>query len=80
MPFANIKVFLEDLSSSVLLKFKKYHPTGNMKINYLGIFQSFELHILMEKILQISLKLNFTPNTSGGCGLIQHHKTIFLFR
>jgi len=41
-----------------------------MKFNYLGIFQSSELRILMEKILSISLKLNFTPNTLGCYGLI----------
>jgi len=57
---------LEDLFSSVLSKFlKKYHPSGNLKINNLGIFQSLKFRILMEKILPISLKLNFTPNTLG---------------
>jgi len=34
-------------------------------INYFGIFQSLKLRILVEKILPISLKLNFTPNTLG---------------
>ena len=28
---------LEDLFSSVLLQFKKYHPSGNLKYNNLGI-------------------------------------------
>jgi len=50
-------------------QFKKYHPCGNLKFNFLDIFQSLKLHILMGKILSISLKLNFTPNTSGGYGL-----------
>jgi len=27
----------------------KYHPTGNLKFDYLGIFQSLKLRILMEK-------------------------------
>jgi len=58
---------LEDLS--VLSQFKKYHPSGNLKFNYLDILQSLKLHILMEKILSVSLKLNFTPNTFGGYGL-----------
>jgi len=45
------KNILEDLFSSVLSQFKKYHPSGNLKFNYLGIFQSLIFHILMEKIL-----------------------------
>jgi len=32
----------EDLFSSVLSQFKKYHPSGNLKFNYLGIFQSLK--------------------------------------
>jgi len=50
-------------------QFKKYHPYGNLKFNKLGIFQSLKLRILIEKILPIYLKLNFTPNTLGCCGL-----------
>jgi len=53
-----------------LSQFKKYHPSGNLEFNNLGIFQSLKLHILMEKILPISLKLNFTPNTLGSYGLM----------
>jgi len=45
----------------VLPQFKKYHPSGNPKLNYLGIFESSKLRILMEKIISISLQLNFTP-------------------
>jgi len=45
------KNILEDLFSSVLSQFKKYHPSGNLKCNYLGNFQSLKLRILMEKIL-----------------------------
>jgi len=59
MPLGNRKNILEVLFSSVLSQFKKYHPSGNLKFNNLGIFQSFELRNLMWKILRISLKLNF---------------------
>ena len=34
------KNILEDLSSSVLSQFKKYHPSANLKFNCLGAFQS----------------------------------------
>jgi len=57
------KNILEDLFRSVLSHFNKYHHSGNMKFNNLGFSQSLKLRILMEKILSISLKLNFTPNT-----------------
>jgi len=50
---------------SVLSRFKKYHPSGNLKLNNLGIFKSLKLHILVEKILANSLNLNFTPHTLG---------------
>jgi len=70
MPFGKKKKnILEDLFTSVLSQFKKYHPSGNLKFNYLGIFQSSKLRIVMEKILLISLKVNFTPNTLGCYGL-----------
>jgi len=63
---ATEKIILEDLFSSVLSQFKKYHPSGNLKFDYLGTLESFKLPILMEKkILSISRKLNFTPNTLG---------------
>jgi len=61
---------LEDLLSSVLSQFKKYHPSGNLKFNNFGIFQSLKFCIVMEKIFSISLKLNFTSNTLGCYGLI----------
>jgi len=62
------KNILEDLFSSVLSQFKKYHLSGNLNFNNLGIFQCLKLRISMEKFLPISLKL-FTPNTLGGFGL-----------
>jgi len=62
------KNILWDLFSLVLSQFKKYHPYGNLKFNYLGIFQSLELRISMGKFLSISLKLNFTPSTLGCYG------------
>jgi len=66
---ATEKFILEDLFSLVMSQFKKYRPPGNLKFNYLGIFQSLKLRILMGKFLSISLKLNFTPNTLGCYGL-----------
>ena len=66
MPFGNRKKnIFEDLFSSVLLNFKKYHLSENLKFNNLGIFQSVKLRNVMQKILRISLKLNFTSNTYG---------------
>jgi len=53
-----------------LSRFKEYHPSEKRKFNNLGLFQSLKLRILMEKILSISLMLNFTPNTLGCYGLI----------
>jgi len=43
-----------------------------MKFNYLGIFQNLKFRILMEKILPIPPKLNFTP-------LMEHSKYLRLF-
>jgi len=34
------KNILEHFFSSVLSQFRKYHPSGNLKFNYLGIFRS----------------------------------------
>jgi len=65
------KNILEDLFSSILSQFKKYHPSGNLKFNNLIIFQNLKLSILMEKVFPISLELNFTPNTAGCYGLIR---------
>jgi len=53
------KCILEDISSSLLSQFKKYHPSENLKFNNFGIFQSLKFCILMGKILPISLKLNW---------------------
>jgi len=65
------KNILEDLSSSELSQFKKYHPSGNLKFNNLGIFHSLKLRILVGKILLISLNLNFTTNSLACYGLIE---------
>jgi len=51
------------------LFFKKNHLSGNLKFNNLGIFQSLKFRFLMEKIILVSLKLNFNPNTLGFHGL-----------
>jgi len=68
LPFGNRKK-LEDLLSSVLSKFKKHHPSGNLKFNNLGISQSLKLRNLIGKILRLSSKLNFTSNNLGCYGL-----------
>jgi len=52
-----------------LHNFKNITSSGNLKWNYLGFSQSLKLRILKEKILSISLELNFTPNTLGCYGL-----------
>jgi len=65
MPFGNRKIISEDIFSSVLSIFKKYHHPGNPKFNNLGIFRSLKLRNLMGKVLGISLKLSLTPNTLG---------------
>jgi len=44
MPFGKRKQYFKDFFSSVLSQFKKkYHPSGNLKFNNLGIFQSLIL-------------------------------------
>jgi len=56
MLFGNRKKnIIDDLFSLALSHFKKYHPSGNLKFDNLGIFQCLKLR-LMGKILQISLK------------------------
>jgi len=40
------KFFLEDLSSSVLSHFEKYHPSGNLKFINLSIFPAKYCHNL----------------------------------
>jgi len=45
MPFGNRKK-IEELFTSILLQFKKYHPSGNLKFNNLGISQSLKFNNL----------------------------------
>jgi len=72
MPFGNRKNYFRGSFEFKIVRIKeKYHPSGNMKFNNLGIFQSSKLRMFMEKILSMSLKLNFTPNTLGCYGLIR---------
>ena len=47
---------LEDLFSSVLSQFRKYHTSGNLKFSNLGNSQGLKFRILMEKVLPISFK------------------------
>jgi len=70
------KNILSDLFSSVLSQFQKYHPSGNLNYNILGIFRRLKLRNFMGKILGISLKLNFTPNTLGCYGLSVYSKPV----
>jgi len=67
MPFGSRNIYFRGSFQFSIVK--KYHPSGNLKFNYSGIFQSLKLHISMEKIFSISPKLNFTPNTLGCYGL-----------
>jgi len=64
MPFGNRKKnILEDLFGSVLSQFKKHPPSGNLKFYIFMHFPKLEIAYLNRKILSISLKLNFAPNT-----------------
>jgi len=50
MPFANRKKYFRvSFQISKVAILKKYHPSGNLKYNNLGIFQTFKLRISMEK-------------------------------
>ena len=70
------KNILDDILSSILSKLKKYHPSGNLNFNNLGIFQSLKSSNLKGKILRISLKLNFSPNNLScyGLSLVRNHR------
>jgi len=57
MPFGNRKICFRGYFQFSIAQFKKYHPPGNLKFNNLGIFQSWKLQFLVEKIFPISLKL-----------------------
>jgi len=55
---------------------KKYNPAGNLNFDYLDIVQSLKLRFSMEKILSISLYLNFTANTLDCYGLSEEETTV----
>jgi len=56
MPFRNRKKnILENLSSSELSQPKKYLPPGNVKFNYLDIFQSLNCVFQWEKSFEFLL-------------------------
>jgi len=48
------KNVLDDLFSSLLYQFKNYHHSENL--NYVGIFQSLKLRILVEKTFKFLLR------------------------
>ena len=60
-----------------MVAISRIHPSGNLKFNNLSIFQSLKLRNFMGKILRISLKLNFTPNTLA-VGLKIHGAAVLL--
>jgi len=62
MPFANREISFRGFVQFSIVTILKNHPLGNLKSNYLGIFQSFKLCILMDKNrfnLSLKFKLNF---------------------
>jgi len=65
MPFGNRKKYFTESFQFSIVTILKISPSGNLIFNYLVIFPSLKLRILMGKFLSISLKLNFTPNTLG---------------
>ena len=64
MPFGNRKKYFKGSSQFSIVTVWKISPSGNLKFNNFGIFQSLKLHFLMEQILPFYLNL-FTPNTLG---------------
>jgi len=69
IPFGNRKKYFRGSSEFSIATIQKiYHPRKT-EINYLGISESLQLRITLEKFLSSSHKLNFTPNTSGCYGL-----------
>jgi len=60
MPFGNRKKYSRCSFQFSIARIKKYHPLfkhfSKLKIAFIS----------MEKIVSISLKLDFTPNTLGG--------------
>jgi len=64
-------LLLEDLFNTLMLQFKKYHSSENLKFANFDIFQSLKFGILLEKILPTYLKLNFTQITPGFKGLMR---------
>ena len=70
MPFGNISKYFRGSFSSVLSQFKKISPLWKSKIKSFRNISTLKISFfLTEKILPISLKLNFTPNTLGCYGL-----------
>jgi len=63
MSFENRKIYFRESFKFSIVTLQKYHPSGKLEFNNLGILKSFKFHILMGKILPVSLKL--TPNTLG---------------
>jgi len=69
MLFGNRNIYFRESFQFSIVTIKKYHLSGNPKSDYLGVFQTLKLLILLRKILSVTFKLNFTPNTLGCYGL-----------
>jgi len=65
IPFGNRKIYFRGPSSSVFSQYKKYHPPGNLKFNYFGIFQSLKLRISKEKNPSNITQAKFHSEYSG---------------
>jgi len=59
MPIGNRNIYFKGSFQFSLVTFKKYHPSGNLKFNYLGIFQSLKLRNLMGKNCSFLLSYEF---------------------
>jgi len=74
------KMFYKIFSNHYCHHWKKYHPPGSLKFNYLGIPHCLKLRISKGKFLSIILNLNFTRNTLGCYRLILFTHVLLNFR
>jgi len=71
IPFVNGKLYFRGSVQLSIITLSKFHPSGNLKFNYLGVVQSLNLRILMKKLFLVSLELSFTPKTLGCYGMME---------
>jgi len=83
MPSGNRQNYFRGSFQFSIATIQKISLPGNLKFNYLGIFQSLKLRISMEKNpFNFSSAINFTPNILGCYGLIstlQRYEAPFKF-